>query len=75
MIVDLISRSIRDIEQFRDNDDYIDWIYFIERLKTKGVQGDLQPVLRNIKDKSSYVSRTILDNMIDDREKFIITMI
>lgn len=77
MIIDLVSESIQNIEHLQQNagEDQTDWLYFIERLKTKGILSDLRPALMNVKDKSRHVSRTIRRQFDSDREKNITTMV
>jgi hypothetical protein len=77
MIIELIAQSIDRFDNLKNNpnDEYVDWIYFIERLKTKGVLSDLRPARNNIKDKAKHVARTIVKQFNNERDKDITTMI
>jgi len=78
MIVELIRLSVRNFDRLKNtgSEDMVDWIYFIERLKIKGMLGDISPINANIKDKSKHTARVIwrgFDN--DNSNKSITTMI
>ena len=78
MIMELIRLSIKSFDRLKNTgtEDMVDWIYFIERLKIKGMLGDISPLNANIKDKPKHVARVIwreFDN--DNSDKSITTMI
>lgn len=61
MIIELIRYCIDDIiELTREDDSYIDLVYFIESLKVKGVRGDLTFIDSKINSRSRQVAKDII---------------
>ncbi|MCK5018860.1 MAG: hypothetical protein KAS32_17490 [Candidatus Peribacteraceae bacterium] len=75
MIIELISQSIVNINDISTDDDDIDWIYFIERLKTKGFLSDMRVVTSKTGQKSRRVARDIRELFEKEEKKSITTMI
>lgn len=78
-IIELIAASIEDYLDFVDTnpeEEYADWIYFIERLKVKGFHNELRPIRPNTNPKARYAARAIVRQFKDrhDQNKNITTL-
>ena len=76
MLIELIAQSIERIPQLRQNatDEDVDWLYLIERLKTKGVLNDLRPARDNITARPRATAKLLAMAFNDDIDKDITTM-
>jgi len=77
MIISLISQSIRDYGKLEDDskEGFEAWIYFMERLKIKGILADLNDVQTDINPKSRQTARNIKLKFENDNDTMITTMI
>lgn len=77
MIIELIGQSIEHIEKLRQdsNEDYVDWIYLIERLKLKGILSDLRPARSNVNSKADHAAKMIRLQFDNEQDKTITTMV
>lgn len=77
MIMELILQSMEHIMDLRQSgdEDMVDWIYFIERMKAKGMLSDLKPISGKGSMKSRQAAKMIRLQFDNEQLKDITTQI
>lgn len=78
MIIALIYESIIHIEDLRmadDDGDLGEWIYFIQRMKIKGVLNDIRSIREVLDPKSRKVAKDLRNQFLDKIGRNITTII
>lgn len=78
MIIALIYESIIHIEDLRmadDDGDLGEWIYFIQRMKIKGVLNDIRSIREVLDPKSRKVAKDLRNQFLNKIERNITTII
>lgn len=74
MIIELISLGMGDTSIYEKND-FPEWAFILERMKGKGMSGDIMLVEGNSGNRAKIVARNIHQRMKDDKEIRITTMV